>query len=548
MSKKKTALLALLLVAIGAAILLLLLKRRTAVEASADPLELFSGNCNAVAVVPSLGQLGAGVSGLPKLRLAEVAASLQGYPNAEGFMAELNRELGFDLRDPNSIRAAGIDPDRPLVVFMPPQGGSVLAVPASDESKLEQMLVRHAADRLAATVRGSVKAGERVIQTLSEPNKPAPSVAWALWRRSLIAAAGNNAVEAVRAALEQKPESSLALDARLGALRPKLAGAQAWAYMCPSFVTSPARAELFPYGAGVGLWASASELRLGVQAPLTEAMAAQAGALTAPVDPELLKRLDPTSFLLVGFGGDPALLQPYLSLFVEMVPNPAARRPILDAAQAILAGLKPGVAAGLKLASSASFAAVPELDLRRTNPFDYVALSALGRARDPAGAAQLMDQLSALGPLLGAKFESREVGGAKVVTARYHLGEGASVALRDGWVLATGGQGQLDPALARLAGPGTFPVSEPGAAKALAHDGAFLYLDIPRLAEAVKAVPDSAWGVGGFAIRAAVSNWMDALAQIRGLRLSASTEEKTLSVQLVLTLAGEPAPAAEVGK
>jgi hypothetical protein len=67
-------------------------------------------------------------------------------------------------------------------------------------------------------------------------------------------------------------------------------------------------------------------------------------------------------------------------------------------------------------------------------------------------------------------------------------------------------------------------------------------LDLRRFSDAVKALPSSAWGIGGFAIKATAVRWLDATDDLRALTMSLSRKDKALQAELSLRLT--PASAA----
>ena len=210
----------------------------------------------------------------------------------------------------------------------------------------------------------------------------------------------------------------------------------------------------------------------------------------------------------------------------------------LDVKTQVLGNLEPGVAFSLSLAPELKLSGgMPALDARRTNPFEFLLLDALARTRDPAAAAATLEAIAQAAPRFGAKVEAQDQEGGKVYVTRYHLGEGASFALRDRTVVVAGGTGQLTALLGRVAGPAVrTPFADPEAARALREDGLALFLDIGRATSGVRAIPDSAYGLGGFAIRSAVLRWLDALDQLASLRAGARLQGRILQAELALSL------------
>ncbi|MFY0580258.1 hypothetical protein ACN28S_43800 [Cystobacter fuscus] len=65
-------------------------------------------------------------------------------------------------------------------------------------------------------------------------------------------------------------------------------------------------------------------------------------------------------------------------------------------------------------------------------------------------------------------------------------------------------------------------------------------LDLRKLAEAVKALPSEAWGIGGFAIKATTVRFLDATDDLRAVTLAVSGKDKALQAELTLWLAARP--------
>lgn len=523
---------------LAALLLFFFLGRGPGTSGPADPLERFSAHCGGVVVVPELGRLGERLALLPKLKLAQLAATLGGYPDAERFIGELTRAAGVDLRSRDSLLGAGIDPAGSLVLFAPEGGGPVAAVPVADREKLEAFLEKHAKTRLAAQQRATRSAGGHSLTTWSAEGAAAPSLAFAFVDRALFVGANAAGLATLESVLQQSAEGSLARDERFAATRTRLGANEAFAFACPG--SKNAQLLDLPYGAGASLSLSAKEASVSLDVPLDDALAKRLASLGTPAGAELLAHADPASFLIARIGLDPSALAPLAGTLVPKAFQRALRQAQVAPAD-VLASLKPGTLVTMSLAPTATLGTTPVLDLTRTNPFHYLHLQAVGRAQDPEKARGLLEKTLAVAPRYGATIVEGESAGAKTWTFNYHLGEGARIALKDDLALVTGGQGQLEELLARIAEktPATLEI-DPGAKTSLESDGLALFVDVARLSASVRKLPDSAYGIGGFAIKAAVGRWLDAIEEIGSLRLSARVADRTLRAELVLSL--EPAP------
>jgi hypothetical protein len=190
----------------------------------------------------------------------------------------------------------------------------------------------------------------------------------------------------------------------------------------------------------------------------------------------------------------------------------------------------------LSLPSNVDLSRMPSFDPRETNPFRYVFLAGLGRAKDPAQAKAALEAAKKFDKQLGADIQSSQVGGDPVYTFKYALGEGASIALEGEQVVVSGGEGRLAPLLGRLHAASPGPALPPDEASRLAQAGSFVYLDLSRVVERVRALPASAFGLGGFAIRAALMRWMDALDDLHRLTVTADARSGLLHAELRMAL------------
>jgi hypothetical protein len=160
-----------------------------------------------------------------------------------------------------------------------------------------------------------------------------------------------------------------------------------------------------------------------------------------------------------------------------------------------------------------------------------------------------LQKIAAIAPQFGARLEEHDSEGAKIFTTRYRLGEGASVALKDGFVLAAGGAGQMELALSRVGAPEKgLQISEPSARKELEAGGSLIFVDVAKLVHAIRELPDSAYGIGGFAVKAAALRWLDAIEEITSLRLASHLAGQSLHAHLALTLKPSAPPPAEKEK
>ena len=78
------------------------------------------------------------------------------------------------------------------------------------------------------------------------------------------------------------------------------------------------------------------------------------------------------------------------------------------------------------------------------------------------------------------------------------------------------------------------PIADPELRKALSARPLAAVLDLPALANSIRRMPSSAWGVGGFAIKAGTVRWLDALDDLRAITGGAYLDDDAVGVELDL--------------
>ena len=71
----------------------------------------------------------------------------------------------------------------------------------------------------------------------------------------------------------------------------------------------------------------------------------------------------------------------------------------------------------------------------------------------------------------------------------------------------------------------------------LANDAVAMVIDLNRLATSVRELPSSAWGLGGFAIKATTVRWLDATDDLRAVTASVGVKDQALQLNVALVLA-----------
>lgn len=86
--------------------------------------------------------------------------------------------------------------------------------------------------------------------------------------------------------------------------------------------------------------------------------------------------------------------------------------------------------------------------------------------------------------------------------------------------------------------------SEAAAKPAAATSDAFtMSVDFTKLANSVRGLPESAWGLGGFALKPTTVRWLDATDDLKGLTVTAGAKDGKVLTTVKLSLAiAAPAP------
>jgi hypothetical protein len=202
----------------------------------------------------------------------------------------------------------------------------------------------------------------------------------------------------------------------------------------------------------------------------------------------------------------------------------------------VLAHVRPGVVAALSLAERPPLGrGLPSLQLGRTNPFTYVGLSGVAPLDGADAGVAALQQVVALAPRLGAEMKRQDRGEATAFLTSYSQGEGVHFAVRGARAYFASPVERLDRLLAGAEG---------GRGAGRAGEGAALWaeLDLARLAQSVRDLPESAWGLGGFAMKGTALRWLEAIDDLRALTLELSAGERVLSGRLSLVLAPPAGP------
>jgi hypothetical protein len=484
-------------------------------------------------VVPDLGVVGDRIQQLQRLKLASFVAQLQGFAGADAFADALIRQIGVDVRSREALRNAGLAPDRALGVAVLGEGAAFAVVPVSDAKAFRQTLGRIARDRLGAPAAAETAMGpERTGVTFSRPGGPAELGYVLVNGFALVAAGAQVAKLGERAALPE--EQSLAKDAQLESSLARLPKERDAVLHRPAGRMQGSAPPLVRGTAVLRLEPSA--LRAWVDVPWRDSEATL-NAFEKKQAEDLSSRLPRDAFFVARFNGDLAQLQPLWSQLGGDRLQRAFQEAKIDVQQDVLASFHPGMVASLSVSPSIPLGSgMPELDVRRTNPFRYVHFVALARGKDRARIAALLARLPEVAPRFGARVEPMTRDGQTFFITRYAQGEGVHFAqARDDRLVLASPLARLERAVLNPGDGGSAPIlSDAEIGRGLSEHAAGAVLDLDQLRASVKALPQDAWGIGGFAIKASAVRWLEATDDLRAITAGLSRREKALQAEIAL--------------
>jgi hypothetical protein len=510
---------------------------------AAGPARYLPRDAQAAVVINDLGTLGEKLARFQNLKAASFAAQLQNFSSAEKYVSAVMRQVGVDLRSRQALEEAGIAPEQGAGAAFLGGTRAVSVVGVKDAGRLEATFAKFSASRLGATEKRSEGVPGGNLLTFTRPGTTEAALGILFIDGSKLALLGAGASVAMLSQLATQPEEkALASSPVMAASLKRLPSERDF------HVFLPGGAGLLPQGTveGVTLTGRIEERAVTVfaDAPWPDTQASLAALEPMKDGDALVGGLPAESFLVARFRGDPSHLDGAWPYLLGGYITRAVQKSGIDMKAEVLDNLKPGLVLGMSLSPTVNLASgMPDLDLRRTNPFRFVHLVALADTEDATKTQATLEKLPAIAGDFGAKVEASDLKGQKVYLTSYRAGEGAHFALGpNGRLVVAAPQARLESTLASLAQPlaGEGPVAAD--LKDAGKDAALsVVLDLRRLSDAVKNLPSEAWGIGGFAIKATTVRWLEATDDLRAVTLSVSRKEKALQAELSLRLT--PAPA-----
>lgn len=526
--------------------------RRPASVSVADPARFVPSSCGAALWLPSLDRAGQAFRTLSRLKAAQYVLTDERMTAVANM---LTKGVRLD-RDPSrALTALGLDPREGLFVHVGQSGDTLLLwAPGNDPSKLVGRV-----RELASAWLGGVETSRRNIQghqyeVLLAGAAKTPAVAYSAMANGALVALGKDPDKTLAEALTRPTNQSLAANESFDAARKARGAADLLVFVCPGAqaiarqgsqtgTLASIAGALAPNGGALALSVDTRRanptLVVDLDMTITETLARALSPAAVPGESgaALGARLDPDAFLTFRTRADPVHLKPIAESLLPKSMVLGLQETGLDLETDVFANLRPGFAASVALSPVAKMDRMPALNTRATNPFQYVRFEALGQVKDAERAAEALKKVAEAAPRFGARAEERTVGDTRTTVFRYKLGEGASFALSRGYVAVSGGDGSMERLLARL--------GEPAPSRAANDAEVFhLSLDLAKLIAAIRAMPDSAFGVGGSVVRQGMDRLFDMLLETPGLTAKGALEGRLLATHIEAPLVPPPEKAA----
>jgi hypothetical protein len=492
--------------------------------------EVLPRRAELVVVIKDAGALGGKLTRLQRLKISGFLAQLQGFSTAEELVTAVMTGLGVDLRSGKGMREAGLVPERGIGFVALDKRKSYAVVGVGDEGRLIGALGGLAKNRLGASERRTSTLGALGVTTFLRPKSPSPELG-VVFRGGFAFVGVRLSQEELADAAGVPPSESLAKDEALAASAGRLPPqADVLCYFPEGSVRG---LPLLPLGAAT-VALSLDEGGLSIDGDFPSHAKDAPLWLTPKKDaPDLTPLLPQDAFLALRFTGDPQGAWPLWQTVVGPRVADLVKAAGVDLQADVLDQMQPGAVASLALSPVATLTNVPALDLRRTNPFRYVQLVAVAKAKDEARVDGALKNLFAAAPRLGMQVKELTVGGRPTYMTSYAQGEGVSV-VHSGQHVVIGAPlaraaetlSRVDTALGRAA-----PTR---LVQALANSPLSVAVDLTKLSDEVRALPPSAWGVGGFAIKATATRWLDMLSDLKTLDASLASRNGAMELSIRL--------------
>jgi hypothetical protein len=520
--------------------------------AVAPPERFVAANAAAVLVVPGLATFGRQATDL-----LQTAATFPGGADLGNARTALAGALLFDPLDAAGLASAGLDPARGLALWgVVGKGGEqnpdiVLALPVADAAKLEAAIGKLAKERAAGSERAVDAGAPEVITWRAGAGGPV-LFGYAIVEQTALASFGERAVESVRAAAAVPATANVATVPAYQKSMKALGDALALRFFVPA--GSPAAKEFPQFKEGLSAGIHAGRDRLGIAAAvlLGEREAAVKAAIAKKESAALLAKLEPSAQWVARGDGDPGQAGDLKSLLDTMAKE-GLPPPVQEMVKDMLASLGSGSALGIALLPPAAGSKAKLADA----PLAAFRVELLASLKDAdkmkATVQKAVDMASEMaGPQQPARGKKGKGGKPDLGKNPWRFplpGGEVAAAVADGrFALVLGPTGSLEALLARN---GTaFKAPTPAAEKALGSGAGGMFVDVPRLAKAVQAIPEKAIadGAQGAMMKSMADTYANAAARILAISLASDLVEGAARGELLVeAIPAPPLPPGQPG-
>lgn len=478
-----------------------------------------------VVVVPRLASLGKKLGILENLKVTGFVAQLQGFADGKGFVDALVGQLGVDLRSEQALEAAGLDGKRAAAVAGLVTGHAYLVLPVKDAAQFHRTVEALAAKRLGASVVGT----EGEVKAFRAREGAPPKLGYVL-AHGFALMSDTAGLASLAGFASMTHSDSLSADPEYGTAFRKLPqDSDVLVYLPPGTVLL-AQAPLL--GASAAMTLGPSGLSTEVRATW-KGQLGQLAAFEHKTGKSLLGYLPADAFGVARYTGAPEALAPWVEQVMGSPIGRALTAGGIDVKKQVLDALEPGMVASLSLSERPPMdRGVPTLDIRQTNPFAYAHLSGVVATKAQTPVMPVLAQVATVAPQFGADMQVKErADGQQAVLTTWAQGEGVHFAPKGELVFFASPVHRLD-ALVKSDGKGPMASAMEG----LGDDALTMSIDLSKLAASVRALPESAWGIGGFAIKATTVRWLEATDDLKRITVALEAEGQELHARMKLDL------------
>lgn len=530
---------------------------RCAPRTIAPPADRFVASSSAaVLIAPSLEAFAQ--------QSADVLATAATFPGGKQLAdarAVIASRLTFDPFDATSIAATGLDPKRGLALSaVVGKGGeanpdAVLSLPVADAAKFEAAVTKVAKERVDATVRTAEPGSPEVISWRAVPGGPI-LFAYAVVEQTALVSAGPAALDAIRAAAAVPATGSIASSPAYKSSMKALGDGLALQFFVPA--GSPALKDVpqLKEGFSFGLRGARDRFGFAFAMPLGAREAGLREAIAKGQSAALLAKLDPgAAWVIRGEGGGDAMVnvEELLTAFKRVGLADEVRGPLTD----FLASLGSSSAIGMGILPPPAKSGVMFL----AAPLSFFRVEMLTSLKDPARmTAAIQSAIDAATAKAAPQAGKVAKKGKKGAPAKLDFGKnpwrvplpGGEIALAvaDGKLALVAGPPKALEAL--LARSGTvFKAPTPTAEKAMQGTTGGMFIDVPKLAAAAKALPEATYGAGsqGAMMKSMVDQWATTAERITAVSVTADLVEGNARGELLFEVTPTaPAPAPTAAK